>query len=270
MAFKHAAVALLLCLLPGLPAQTVPGASLLPPISDVLKQAVGDFREGRFDAAIEKYKAVLARDAASDAAYVGLARTYLKQDRVQEAFDAASKGVTAVPASLPAPTAVGEVYFRQARMPEAEKEFLVGVNAAQPDARACFGLSRLYEAYSLHARARKMLEHAHRLDPDDPEIQRRWLYTLKIKDQIEWLEKYLAKPNNEEEDGTGCLRTRLDILKERAQRPRSNCRLVSKLTSTETQLKPLLIDATHIRGFGLTVQVNGQSSKLLLDTGAGG
>src|SRR5262249_34818400 len=34
--------------------------------------------------------------------------------------------------------------------------------------------------------------------------------------------------------------------------------------------KPLLIDATHIRGFGLTVQVNGQSSKLLLDTGAGG
>src|SRR5262249_51974924 len=74
----------------------------------------------------------------------------------------------------------------------------------------------------------------------------------------------------EDEDGIGSLRTRLDILKERAQRPRSNCRLVSKLTSTETQLKPLLIDATHIRGFGLTVQVNGQSSKLLLDTGAGG
>jgi tetratricopeptide (TPR) repeat protein len=270
MAFKSAAVAFLLCIVPGLPAQTVPGASLPPPVSEVLQQALGDFREGNFDAAIEKYQSVLQRDAASGAAYAGLARTYLKQDKVQEAFDTANKGVTAVPASLPAHTALAEVYFRQARMMEAEKEFLVGVNAGQPDARACLGLSRLYEAYSLHARARRMLERAHQIDPDDPEVQRRWLVTLNVKEQLEWLEKFLSSPNNEPEGRIRSLRTRLDVLKERLQQPRPNCRLVSKLTSTETQLKPMLIDPTHIHGFGLMVQVNGQSSKLLLDTGAGG
>jgi len=271
MVFKHAAVAFLLCLVPALPAQTVPSASLPPSIPDVLKAALGDFHEGKFDAAIEKYQAVLQRDAASDAAYAGLARTYLKQDKVQEAFDTATKGVTSVPASLPAHTALGEVYFRQARMPEAEKEFLVGVNAAQPDARACLGLSRLYKAYSLHARALKMLERAHKIDPDDPEVERRWLVTLSVKEQIAWLEKYLAASNNNgDESRIRALRTRLDDLKERLQQPRPSCRLISKVTSTETQLKPMLTDPSHIHGYGLIVQVNGQSSKLLLDTGAGG
>jgi tetratricopeptide (TPR) repeat protein len=267
---KHAAGAFLLCLASALPAQTVSGASLPPSVSEVLQQALGDFRQGKFDAAIEKYQAVLQRDAASGVAYAGLARTYLKQDKVQDAFDTAYKGVPTVPASLPVHTVLGEVYFRQARMVEAEKEFLVGVNAAQPDARACLGLSRLYEAYSLHARAAKMLERAHQIDPDDPEIQRRWLYTLRIREQIEWLEKYLATPNNEDQRRIRSLHTRLEILKDRLQEPRPNCRLVSKPTSTETPLKPLLTDPTHIHGYGLMVQVNGQSSKLLLDTGAGG
>jgi predicted aspartyl protease len=39
---------------------------------------------------------------------------------------------------------------------------------------------------------------------------------------------------------------------------------------TETNLEPLLIDPTHIRGYGLRVNLNGASSKLLLDTGASG
>src|SRR5262249_2393035 len=65
-------------------------------------------------------------------------------------------------------------------------------------------------------------------------------------------------------------KVRLEILKERAKQSRPSCQLVSKLTSTEAPLKPMMIDATHLHGFGLAVKINGLSSKLLLDTGASG
>lgn len=165
---------------------------------------------------------------------------------------------------------MGEVYFRQGKMSESEKEFLAGVNAPHADARACLGLSRLYDVYSLHARARTMLNVAHELAPGDREIQRRWMQTLKRDEQIDWLEKYLAGPSNDDERARFGLQVRLELLKERGKQPRPSCRLVSRLTSTETPLKPMLIDPTHFHGFGLIVKINGQSSKLLLDTGASG
>src|SRR5256885_11577309 len=39
---------------------------------------------------------------------------------------------------------------------------------------------------------------------------------------------------------------------------------------TETPLERMLIDANHIHGYGLRVAVNGQNTRLLLDTGASG
>jgi tetratricopeptide (TPR) repeat protein len=237
---------------------------------DLLQQAVEAYWTGKFDAAIEKYQALLHQDPNSGEAYAGLARTYLKQEKIDLAFEAASKGVAQAPGSLPAHTALGEVYFRQAKMSESEKEFLTSLNNPHPDARACLGLSRLYDAYSLHARARTMLNRAHQLDPGDREIQRRWARTLNRQEQIEWLERYLAVPSNDDEHQHQSLQIYLELLKERAKQSRPNCRLVSKLTSTEAPLKPMLIDPTHLHGFGLVVQVNGQSAKLLFDTGASG
>ncbi len=240
------------------------------PLPGLLNQAEEAFRAGKFDTAVEKYQTALQHDPNSGELYAGLARTYLKMEKVPLAFETASKGVAAAPASLPAHSALAEVYFRQAKMTEAEKEFLIGVNASHPDARACLGLSRLYSAYSLHARARAMLERAHQLDPRDPEIRRRWIRTLNRQEQIRLLEEYLAAPNNEDEHGSQSFHTYLEVLKQRAKRPNLSCRLVSKLTSTEVPLKPMIVDPTHLHGFGLTVQVNGRSSRLLLDTGASG
>jgi Aspartyl protease len=48
--------------------------------------------------------------------------------------------------------------------------------------------------------------------------------------------------------------------------------LVSETTKTETRLLPILADVNsrRLRGYGISVSVNGQKSKLLLDTGASG
>src|SRR5438876_8271653 len=61
-----------------------------------------------------------------------------------------------------------------------------------------------------------------------------------------------------------------EYLRARAKDPRRACHLVSKATTTETNLVRLMIDPRYLRGYGLSVTVNGEKSKLLLDTGASG
>src|ERR1700741_4199379 len=62
----------------------------------------------------------------------------------------------------------------------------------------------------------------------------------------------------------------LAYLKARAKDSRGSCHLVSKITSTDTNLVRLLTDPQQLPGYGLAVNVNGPGSKLLLDTGASG
>ena len=45
---------------------------------------------------------------------------------------------------------------------------------------------------------------------------------------------------------------------------------MSKVKNTETPLVRLLADPSHLRGYGLTVELNGTRTKIMLDTGAGG
>jgi tetratricopeptide (TPR) repeat protein len=251
-------------------AQTPAAPSTQAQTPQLLQEALEAYRTGKFDSAIEKFRAALQQDPNSADAYAGLARTFLTQEKIQDAFDAASEGIVQTHGSVPVHTALGEVYFRQGKMTESEKEFLIGANAPYPDARACLGLSRLYNAYSLHAQARTMLNRAYFLDPADPEIQRRWIQTRPRKEQIESLEKYLADSHNANDDLRQDFQARLQFLKERAKYPEQGCQLVGQLKSTEAPLRPLLIDAKHVYGFGLTTKINGQSSTLLLDTGASG
>jgi tetratricopeptide (TPR) repeat protein len=245
-----------------------------PPSSsapELTKQAEESYRTGKLDAAIRLYQSALQVDPASDVAYAGLVRAYLKQEQVQNAFDAATKGLAQAPDSALTHAAMGEVYFRRAQMGESEQEFLKSVNRSNPAARGFLGLSRLYDAYSLHAKARAMLEKAHSLDPSDPDISRRWMRTLSRTERIKWLEAYLAAPSEaDDQDTRESYKNYLDILKEREARPDLTCKLVSNVSSTETSLKPMLTGPTRLHGFGLEVKVNGHSSRLLLDTGASG
>jgi Tfp pilus assembly protein PilF len=254
-----------------LTAQDSPAApATQPTASDLIKQALEAFRGGKLDAAAEEFQAALKQDPKSAEAFSGLARTYLSQDKVQLALETANQGLAAAPDFLPGHSVLGEVFFRQARMTDAEREFLKGVNAPHPDARAYLGLSRIYDVFSLHARAKTMMDKAHEWDPNDPEILRSWGFTLKRSERIPALERYLAATGDSDPHSRESLQKYVSMLKELEKKPDLRCRLASKLSSTETELKPLLIDVNHLHGFGLNVKVNGQSSRLLLDTGGSG
>jgi len=246
--------------------------SASPLLSDgsALEEARVLYGKGEFDAAVEKYQAFLKERPNSPDAFAGLVRTYLKSKNVEQASLTAEQAI-AQTSSPRVRVARAEVWFRQGKVAEAEKEFVEIINSGYPDAHAYLGLARLHRAIAMYKSAKKMIEKAHQIDPADPDVQEQWIGTLSSSERIRYLEKSLAGDNNWDADRRASVASYLEYLKERAkQKNLSPCRLVSKTTSTETPMVRLLRDPQHLRGYGLTVSINGHRSDLMLDTGASG
>lgn len=250
--------------------QNVPAdtSSSVPP-PDALLAAQKLYGTGHLDEAIAKYQAMLQQNPKLGEAHAGLSRCLLKQQKIDEAFQAASKGVSETPDSAAAHSALGEVLFRKGDMHESDVEFVKAANSNPPDARAFLGIARIENSMSLYGKAKKSIERAHELDPSDPEIRRRWFATLRRSDQIRELKEYLAQATNDDEKVHYGLQRELELLEAREGQS-SSCRLVSNVQHTETPMERMLIDPTHLHGYGLHVTVNGQTARLLLDTGASG
>ncbi|HLX84771.1 MAG TPA: aspartyl protease family protein [Terriglobales bacterium] len=238
--------------------------------TQTFKEAQAFFRKGSFDRAIEKYNEALKSDAPSTQAYAGIVLCYLKQEKVREASDALEKGLQLKPSDTDLKELQGELFFRQGKIHEAESVFVQLVNSGHPPARACLGLARIYSAIAMYAREHTFLVRAHELDPDDQDIQKEWMMTISRADRIKFLESYLAQETSDDPDTRRELGTYLEFLKARQAGSRRPCRPVSDVTTAETELLALLEDPSHLRGVGLPVIINGQKSKLMLDTGAGG
>lgn len=225
--------------------------------------------KGDYDAAIKKYQQVLVERPNSPDAYAGLTRCYLKKRDVGQAYETATRGLQ-VNDSWPIRIALGEVYFRQGKIPEAEKEWVGVINSGHQAARAYFDLARVRWAIAMNKSAKALIDKAHELDPNDADILMRWLGTLPRSEQIKYYESDLAATRNSGGDEQANVKIYLSYLRERAKQHSRPCRLVSKITKTETPLVPLLIDPKHMRGYGLSVELNGRRNTFMLDTGASG
>jgi len=234
-----------------------------------LGQALALYRNGDFPAAIGKFQEVLRGDAKSPDAYAWLARSYLRQKNVDLALETVNKGL-AMNDCPRVRVALGEVYFRQGKIHEAEREWVQVVNAGYPEPRAFLGLYRVRNALAMFKQGKAMIDRAHDLSSSDPEITKEWIDTLQRPDRIKYLEAYLAGTNNDDTEERAGTQTYLDYLKARASEPGKKCHLVGDVRSTETNLVRLLMDPEHLRGYGLSVSVNGHKASLMLDTGASG
>jgi tetratricopeptide (TPR) repeat protein len=255
---------------PAAPTPSTSSAATPPAVANPLAEARILYRKGDFDGALGKYQEFLKDQPQTPDAYAGEVRVYLKQKKVDLAAQAAEQGL-AQSNSPRIHVARGEVWFRQGKIFEAEKEWVDVVNSGHPEARAFLGLARVREALAMHQSAKKMLDRAHELDPDDPDIEDEWMNTLSRSQRVHYLEASLAGDNNWDADRRADVASYLEYLKERARQHNSSpCRLVSKVTATETPLVRLLEDPQHLRGYGLDVSLNSHRSKLMLDTGSSG
>jgi hypothetical protein len=204
-------------------------------------------------------------------AYAGIARAYLKAKRIDDAAAAVAEGLSHHD-SPRLRVAEGFVLFRQGKITEAEQEWVKVINGGGREPRAYLGLARVRMAIAMYKSAKKMLDKAHELDPDDPDIEEEWIYTLSSAERVKYLERSLAGPNSWDSDERESITNYLAYLRERerAKGSQGPCRLSSSVTSTEAPLVRLLQDPYHLRGFGLSVFLNGHKNKLRLDTGASG
>jgi tetratricopeptide (TPR) repeat protein len=164
--------------------------------------------------------------------------------------------------AVPLHVALGEVYFRQGKIPEAEQEWVKAINSGHASARAYLGMARVRSVSSMNKSAKAMIDKAHELDPKDPDIQIFWIETLGRPERIKYLENYLAEPNALDADYRDNLGNYLSYLKERAKQPGHPCQLVSKVTATQTPLVRLHHDPTDLAGYGLSVALNGSKTNL--------
>ena len=227
------------------------------------------YRKGDFAGAIAKYQLCLQQNPKSPDAYAGLVHVYLRQKNIEEAAQAAEKGLAQSDAAR-IHVARGEVWFRQGKINDAEKEWVNVIKSGHPEARAYLGLARVRNAIAMYKSAKAMIDKAHELDPNDPDIQKQWANTLSRAERIRYLRDSLARENNWSADERESTANYLEYLREREKQNKGSCRLVSKLSDTETPLVRLMVDPQHLRGYGLAVLLNGHKSSLMLDTGASG
>jgi tetratricopeptide (TPR) repeat protein len=233
-----------------------------------LEEAEQLYRMGKFDKAIERYNAIIGSGTNNAVAFSGLARAYLKLGKPNDAYLAATKAVEHDPSLGTAHSALGEVYFRQGKLHEAETDFLTGLKVDQADARSYLGLARLYQATYNFKKAKVAIDKAHGLDPTDPDISGSWVETRSRLEQVKALENEIASESNyySRVEKAG-FKHRLTVMRDEIEHPERTCGVASRPESTEMPLTQIGPKKDII---GLEVHVNGVGSRLVLSTVSSG
>jgi tetratricopeptide (TPR) repeat protein len=198
------------------------------------------YRDGRYDEARAEYNRVIQSGFSAPAAYAGLARLELKQDRVAQAAEAANQGMQLGPNLASTHIALGEVYFRQGKIEEAGEEFRKLVQANTSDALAYYGMSRVMHVSSFHRKEKLLLDRAHELNGSDPDIHQAWMGSLSLTDRIKEMRAALGGDTMSPEDRASTEK-RLPKLEELAKQPPRACRLNAGVKSTQTDLQPVML-----------------------------
>jgi len=199
-----------------------------------------------------------------------LVRTLLDEGKVADAVTTVNDALAVPTKSVELLTAKAEVQYRQGT-PWDESSTLMEAQKADP----CYPRMHLETARwdwlnSNHATALREIRIAYQLDPNDLDIRNTWIHTLPRKARIAELKKYLEQFPHLDPELLERMQHEVAILDDREQNRQSSCHLASTITATEIPLASLLMDAKHLRGWGLEVAFNGKKAQLEIDTGAGG
>ncbi len=227
------------------------------------------FASGKLPEAAARYQTILKADPSSIAAQVGLIRSYMMMQKLDEAQAAADVALKLQPNSWILQLTSGDLDYAEGRIPEAERAYLKAKDLAPNEAAAYLGLARVYRVYSLNRRAYDNLKRAHEIAPNELAVQLVWFNSLPHQIRIPALESYLAGSNVNPQVAAK-LQQYLAFLKKNADAPVHACKLVSNVKETNTKLNPIARSGTALGASGMAVKINNQELHLALDTGSSG
>ena len=197
-----------------------------------------------------------------------LGRKALSNEGVSMAWKLSQKALVEAPQSAAAHELAGEVLFRRGEFTHADAEFKQATKLDPNFARAWWGLARIAACTSMDKTADRYFRRAHELDPRDPKLYLDWAMRLRGGEHIDALETYVSmsdpERNPEELDAL-----RQHIRMDKALRGHKLFVLKSAYQKTAIPLIPF-VNANRSRSFGVEVEINGTTLRLVLDTGAGG
>ena len=234
-------------------------------------QAAADqlFASGKTAEAAAAYQAILNTEPGSIPAEVGLIRSYMMLQKLDEAQSAIDSALTLNPNSWLLQLTLGDLEYVKGKIPESEHAYVKAQNLKPDEAAPYLGLARVYRVYSLYRRAYDNLKRAHEVAPNELAVQLLWFNALPHQDRIPALEAYLAEPGVNPQIANR-LRQYLAFLKKNADAPVHACKLVSNVKETNTKLYAIARSGTELGASGLNVKINNQEMHLALDTGSSG
>lgn len=227
------------------------------------------FNNGEFQKASADYQLVIAKSALLPEAHAGLVRSFLKQDDVDAAGQAATAALRLLPKSALVLAADGDVKFRRGLLQEARDRYQAAITLDGKCARAWLGMGRIYAAESHRKRSRQAFARAHELDPEDGDVLYYWALGLEFPRNVAELQKQMDKYRDDAERER---HEREYIAFLQALAGRKVWIPVHDVARTEFKLEPVISRLQDgPRAFSLRVRLNDKASaSVMLDTGASG
>jgi tetratricopeptide (TPR) repeat protein len=251
--------------------QAKPSGVSCPILQDQPSEADLALFQNSYPKAEELYKAALASNPHFGAATAGMIHAKLGEGDIADALAMAIKFAADNPQDALAQVVLGEVRFRRGEIIEAAQIYSksLQMNPCLPEER--LALARYHALRGNYLMARKYVDMAHSLAPNDPAITRRWTNehraVMSLAATKEDVEGQLQKSDLNTEIKFNLQNT----LKAVEVPQKGNCQLVQPIASTKLKLIPLqMYPSDPPFGIGLDVYLNGKRRRLQVDTGASG
>ncbi len=231
--------------------------------------ALAVYKSGDYKTALPQLQAAVAQNPKDASLRAALLSALVYEGHTDEAADATEAAGRDFPLSPEIMTARAEFLYYMGDFKEAETLYKAALKAKENNARAYYGMYRLFYAASLYRSARIMCMQAHAVDPDDALITFAFMRYLVGEKRKEMYGPFMAAHPWFARHYDTARQTSAEIHEELGARKAFETE--GERTETTLHLVDLLAGATRIRGFGLEVSIEGgRSLRLLLDTGASG
>ena len=231
--------------------------------------AIALLQAGKRAEAVTLLQSALTKDPTLAPAAHLLSQVLLNEHRLPEAAEVIAKALAVNPGSADLLQARGDIEFRQADFGAAEKSYKQSLRIDKNNARALYGIARVFHSAALGKFSATLFRQAHELAPDDGAITSGFArYAATDAERQAIFETFLKSPAGASGRSVQSVTARTALAK--YLNGRDTGTLATPYAASTIHMQ-VLLNGRHANGLALQVAVNGAKTAVLeLDTGASG